>query len=99
MMDGGHHYETCLSRTADCDPDCTDIDEDCRRQIPNLTGLKYVYPRLKTLRIRTAQEMPEVIAAALADEHPVLVDCWIDKAENVLPMVRPGHTLGEMIES
>ena len=29
----------------------------------------------------------------------MLVDVWIDKAENVLPMVRPGHTLGQMIEA
>ncbi len=99
MMDGGHHYETCLSRTADCDPDCTDMDEECRRQIPNLTGLKYVYPRLKTLRIKSQCELAAGIAAALADPHPVLVDCWIDKGENVLPMVRPGHTLDQMIET
>jgi acetolactate synthase-1/2/3 large subunit len=99
MMDDGHHYETCLARTAECDPDCTNIDEDCRRQIPNLTGLKYVYPRLKTLRIRNPEELEAGIAAALADDHPVLVDCWVDKAENVLPMVRPGHSLEQMIES
>ena len=66
------------------------MDEDCRRQIPNLTGLKYVYPRLKTLRITTAAELREGIARALAEEHPVLVDCWVDKAENVLPMVGRG---------
>jgi acetolactate synthase I/II/III large subunit len=99
MMDGGHHYETCLARTAECDPDCTDMESGCRRQIPNLTGLKYVYPRLKTLRIRTPAELEPGIAAALADDHPVLVDCWVDQAENVLPMVRPGHTLEQMIES
>jgi acetolactate synthase-1/2/3 large subunit len=99
MMDGGHHYETCLARTSDCDPDCTNMDDDCRRQIPNLTGLKFVYPRLKTLRIRDPGELEAGIAAALAHDHPVLVDCWVDKAENVLPMVRPGHGLEQMIES
>jgi acetolactate synthase-1/2/3 large subunit len=36
---------------------------------------------------------------ALAEEHPVLVDCWVDKGENVLPMVRPGQGLDQMIES
>jgi acetolactate synthase I/II/III large subunit len=99
MMDGGHHYETCLSRNADCDPGCIDVDETCRRQIPNLTGLKYVYPRLKTLRIKDPAELREGIAAALADPGPVLVDVWIDKAENVIPMVRPGQGLEQMIES
>ncbi|EXJ16766.1 Acetolactate synthase large subunit [Imhoffiella purpurea] len=99
MMDGGHHYETCMARTADCDPDCTELDQGCRRQIPNLTGLKYVYPRLKTMRIKDPAELREGIAAALAEPGPVLVDVWIDKAENVIPMVRPGHSLEQMIES
>ncbi len=99
MMDDGHHYETCLARTSECDADCTDMDQSCRRQIPNLTGLRYVYPRLKTQRIRDPASLRDGIAAALAEPGPVLVDVWIDKAENVLPMVRPGHTLGQMIEA
>jgi acetolactate synthase-1/2/3 large subunit len=99
MMDGGHHYETCLARTVDCDADCTELDQTCRRQIPNLTGLKYVYPRLATLRIKAPGELREQLAAALAEPGPMLVDVWIDKAENVIPMVRPGHTLAQMIEA
>jgi acetolactate synthase-1/2/3 large subunit len=99
MMDGGHHYETCLARNADCEPDCMDLDQGCRRQIPNLTGLNQVYPRLKTLRIRDPRNLAESIGAALAMQGPVLVDVWIDKAENVLPMVQPGHGLEHMIES
>jgi acetolactate synthase-1/2/3 large subunit len=99
MMDGGHHYETCLARTSECDADCTDMDQSCRRQIPNLKGLRYVYPRLKTQRIREHAALRDGIARALAEPGPVLVDVWVDKAENVLPMVRPGHTLDEMIES
>jgi acetolactate synthase-1/2/3 large subunit len=99
MMDGGHHYETCLARTSDCDADCTALDQTCRRQIPNLTGLKYVYPRLNTMRIKASANLRKQLAAALADPGPMLVDVWIDKAENVIPMVRPGHTLAQMIES
>ena len=99
MMDGGHHYETCLARNTNCDPDCTDLDQACRRQIPNLTGLKHVYPRLSTMRINTPDALRTGIAAALAEPGPILVDVWIDKAENVIPMIQPGHTLGQMIES
>lgn len=99
MMDGGHHYETCLARNAHCDPDCTDTDQGCRRQIPNLTGLKFVYPRLKTLRIRDPAALREGVRQTLEQPGPVLVDVWIDKIENVLPMVRPGQSLEEMIES
>jgi len=99
MMDGGHHYETCLARNAECDPECTDLDQTCRRQLPNLTGLHFVYPRLKTIRIRQPETLLDSVREVLDEPGPVLADVWIDKAENVLPMVRPGHSLEEMIES
>jgi acetolactate synthase-1/2/3 large subunit len=99
MMDGGNHYETCLSRTAECDPACTDVDQACRTQLPNLTALQFVYPRLKTMRVSQPRALQAVVREALAYDGPVLVDAWIDKAENVLPMVQPGQGLGEMIES
>jgi len=99
MMDGGNHYETCLSRTTECDPDCVKLDPTCRIQLPNLTGLGFVYPRLKTMRVRNPQAMSEAVREAIEHQGPVLVDVWIDKAEDVLPMVQPGHKLEEMIES
>jgi acetolactate synthase-1/2/3 large subunit len=99
MMDGGHHYETCLARQHDCEPDCTALDQSCRRQLPNLLGLRQVYPRLKTLRVRYPDGLGATLAEALAHDGPVLVDIWVDKAENVLPMVPPGQRLEAMIES
>jgi len=99
MMDGGHHYETCLARRDDCDPHCSQIDQTCRRQIPNLLGLKQVYPRLETLRVKTPRELRGLLDQALRLPGPVLVDVWIDKAEDVLPMVLPGGRLDTMIES
>jgi len=99
MMDDGHHYETCLARQYDCDPACMELDQDCRRQLPNLTGLRMVYPRLKTLRVRRPGELGAALEEALAHPGPVLADVWVDKAENVLPMVPPGQRLEAMIES
>jgi len=99
MMDDGNHYETCLSRTLACDPDCVRLDPNCRIQLPNLTGLRFVYPRLKTMRIRNPQTIPAAVREALEHQGPVLVDVWIDKTEDVLPMVQPGHGLEQMIES
>jgi acetolactate synthase-1/2/3 large subunit len=99
MMDGGNHYETCLSRTAECDPACVDMDQHCRTQLPNLTALQFVYPRLKTMRVNQPEELNGTVREAIAHDGPVLADIWIDKAEDVLPMVQPGSGLGEMIES
>ena len=99
MMDGGNHCETCLSRTVECDSACVDLDRGCRTQLPNLPALDLVYPGLKTMRVKSPQELAGAVREALEHEGPVLVDVWIDKAENVVPMVPPGRGLGEMIES
>jgi acetolactate synthase-1/2/3 large subunit len=99
MMDDGHHHETCLARQWDCDADCTLLEQTCRRQLPNLTALRSVYPRLTTLRVRSPSKLEETLSEALAEPGPVLVDVWVDKAENVLPMVPPGQSLEAMIES
>lgn len=98
MMDEGHHYETCLARSAECKPDCTNTDPACRRQIPDLLGLDQVYPRIRTLRIQDPDELGERVREVMEADGPVLTDVWIDKTENVLPMVQPGQGLGEMIE-
>jgi acetolactate synthase-1/2/3 large subunit len=99
MMDDGHHYETCLARQQDCDPDCIELDQGCRRQLPNLLGLARVYSGLKVLRVNKPAELRATLMQALAHDGPVLTDIWIDKAENVLPMVPPGQRLEAMIES
>jgi acetolactate synthase-1/2/3 large subunit len=99
MMDGGNHYETCLSRTVECDPRCVDLDQSCRTQLPNLTALRFAYPRLKTMRVRNPLEVGRIVRETLDQDGPVLVDTWIDKAENVLPMIQPGQGLREMLES
>jgi acetolactate synthase-1/2/3 large subunit len=99
MMDGGNHYETCLSRTAECDPACVDMDQACRTQLPNLTALQFVYPRLKTMRVRKPEDLQEAVRESLGYKGPVLMDVWVDRAEDVLPMVQPGGGLGDMIES
>ncbi|MFZ1576097.1 MAG: biosynthetic-type acetolactate synthase large subunit [Chromatiaceae bacterium] len=98
MMDGGHHYETCLARSAECKPDCTLTDPACRRQIPDLLGLEQVYPRIRVTRIIETARLWEGIQEALTTPGPTLVDIWIDKTEDVLPMVKPGHGLSQMIE-
>jgi acetolactate synthase-1/2/3 large subunit len=97
MMDGGHHYETCLARSAECKPDCTLLDPACRRQIPDLLGLNAVYPRLRTLRLKEPGELAAGVAEALGTPGAVLADVWIDKGEDVLPMVKPGEGLEQMI--
>jgi acetolactate synthase-1/2/3 large subunit len=98
MMDDGHHYETCLARSAECKPDCTLTDPACRRQIPDLLGLEQVYPRIHVSRITDTAHLWEGISAVLNRPGPALADIWVDKTEDVLPMVKPGHGLSQMVE-
>lgn len=48
---------------------------------------------VKAYRIRTKEEIEPVLREALALHAPVLVDCWIDKDVNVLPMVPAGASV------
>ncbi|AVX19919.1 acetolactate synthase, large subunit [Carboxydocella sporoproducens DSM 16521] len=51
----------------------------------------------KGLRATRPEEVPEVLATALATPGPVVVDIVVDREENVLPMVPPGGALHKMI--
>jgi len=51
------------------------------------------------MRVNKPDALRDAIRTALAHNGPVLVDVWIDKAEDVLPMVQPGSGLRDMIES
>jgi acetolactate synthase-1/2/3 large subunit len=75
------------------------MDQACRTQLPNLTALQFVYPRLKTMRVRKPEDLQEAVRESLGYKGPVLMDVWVDRAEDVLPMVQPGGGLGDMIES
>lgn len=52
----------------------------------------------KGMRIETAADIEPVLAAALADGGPVVVDCRISPDANVLPMIPPGGTVDDIIE-
>ena len=96
MFNAGQHYETCLARTVGCDPACVETKE-CRTPNPNLLNIGAVYPGIKTLRIAKADEMTAGIAQALSDDQPYIVDVWIDRTEDVKPMIPPGGSLNDII--
>ncbi|KAJ3120534.1 Acetolactate synthase, mitochondrial [Nowakowskiella sp. JEL0407] len=49
------------------------------------------------LRVRTAEELPEIMAQFLATKEPVILDAVVDKHEHVYPMVPAGKGLHEMV--
>ena len=52
---------------------------------------------IKAYRVSTREEADRVFQEVLADREPVLIDCRVNPAENVYPMVAPGKGLHEMI--
>jgi acetolactate synthase-1/2/3 large subunit len=98
MFNQGHHYETCLARTVDCDPACIESKE-CRTPNPNYLNLGRVFPGIETVRITRPGEIREGIERALAYEGPCVVDVWVERTEDVKPMIPPGGRLADMIHT
>lgn len=51
----------------------------------------------KGFRITEPGRVRETLAEALSEPGPVVVDCWVDREENVLPMVPANSPLNRMI--
>ncbi|MDD5622651.1 MAG: biosynthetic-type acetolactate synthase large subunit [Actinomycetota bacterium] len=51
------------------------------------------------ISVKKKEEVEGAIKEALGINNVVLVDFWIDKEENVYPMVAPGSPISEMLES
>ncbi|MCP5449898.1 MAG: biosynthetic-type acetolactate synthase large subunit [Gammaproteobacteria bacterium] len=96
MFNQGHHYETCLVRTSDCDPACIESKE-CRMPNPNFLNLGRVFPGIETVRIARPEQIRAGIERALAHDGPCVVDVWVDRTEDVKPMIPPGGTLADII--
>ena len=52
---------------------------------------------LKGYRITKRDDLSSIVAKAMNEEGPVLVDCLIDKDELVLPMLPPGGSFDDII--
>jgi acetolactate synthase-1/2/3 large subunit len=96
MFNQGHHYETCLVRTADCDPACMESKE-CRMPNPNFLQLDRAFPGIRTLRVTRIEELKPALEQALSDDLPYVVDIWVDRTEDVRPMIPPGGSLDDLI--
>jgi acetolactate synthase I/II/III large subunit len=50
------------------------------------------------IRVKKKEEVEGAIKKALGTDNVVLVDFWIEKEENVYPMVAPGSSISNMID-
>ena len=52
---------------------------------------------LKATKVNSLEELDAALAEAFAYNGPCLIECPIDRDELVLPMVRPGGSMGDII--
>jgi acetolactate synthase-1/2/3 large subunit len=69
----------------------------CYTPNPDFSKLGEVYPGIETLRITEASQIPETMERVFNDNKPYLVDVWIDKAENVMPMIPAGKGISDLL--
>lgn len=96
QFSGGCHHESCLERTIHCSDGCSEL-KDCRNMNPNFLNLNQVYPGLQTARITKNSQIKEIVNRVFSDNKPWVVDVWIDKFENVLPIIPAGKGIKDII--
>lgn len=88
---------TCTRYRKSCGAWCSAPSVSCPAYVPDFVRLAQSYGA-QALRV----QRPEELAAALQEAKrsrtvPTLIECLIDRAENVLPIVPPGSSLAEML--
>ena len=86
---------TCL-RTGALNPDKDAKSKECPEYTPDFVKLAEAYGA-KGMRIYKNEEVKKAIKKALEIDGPVVLDCIIDKEENVFPMVPTGASLRQMM--
>jgi acetolactate synthase-1/2/3 large subunit len=56
-----------------------------------------VFPGIETVRITRPDEIQAGIERALACPGPCVVDVWVERTEDVRPMIPPGGSLADLI--
>ncbi|MEN2998540.1 MAG: biosynthetic-type acetolactate synthase large subunit [Brevinematia bacterium] len=67
------------------------------RYIPDFVKLADAY-NIKGIRVEKPSELRNAVSTMLEHKGPFILDVWVEKEENVLPMVPAGRGLLEMIE-
>ncbi len=94
----GKRYEiTCLRKRHTCPPDCKGPNENCPPYVPDFVKWAESYG-CKAVRVTEASEIQSALDMAKAEKHaPTLIEFMISSDELVLPMVKNGGAMNDMI--
>ncbi len=94
---GKRYSATCLRKRRTCPPDCKGPNPACPPYTPDFVKLIESYGGLG-IRVEKEEELDDAIARAKAyTDGPTLIELMIATDEIVLPMVKGGNPLSEMI--
>lgn len=94
----GKRYEaTCLRRRITCPLDCKGPGENCPPYVPDFMTFAKAY-NARGIRVHKAEEiLPALEEAKQQKDVPTIIEFMISSDELVLPMVKGGNPMSEMI--
>ena len=91
------YSRVCLLQTPDCPDECRGPSGNCPpKYLPDLVKIAEANG-MNGYRAKTRTEVDEVLKMGLADEGPVLMEFFVNREENVFPMVSAGKSLSDMM--
>lgn len=91
------YSSTCMRRRKSCPAFCSSPGEDCPGYTPDFVKLAESYGA-RGIRVTNEQEIENALLEAKRFRSgPTIIEFIIGREMNVLPIVPPGNTLGDMI--
>jgi acetolactate synthase-1/2/3 large subunit len=94
---GKRYAATCLRRRKGCPADCKGPNEDCPPYTPDFVKVAESYGGVG-IRVENEAEIDAAFAEAKKQKNvPTIIEFLIASDEIVLPMVKSGNPMSEMI--
>lgn len=93
---GKRYCITCLRKRDNCPSNCKGPNDKCPPYVPDFIKWADSYG-VKGLRVSKAEEVLPAFEAAKNEDGPFLIEFMISSAELVLPMVKNGGAMSDMI--
>lgn len=93
---GKRYAGTCLRRRKNCPPDCKGPGTECPPYEPDFVKLAESYGACG-IRVHSEEEIAPAFEKAKEQDTPVIIEFMIATEELVLPMVKGGNPMTEMI--
>ena len=88
---------TCMRYRKSCPADCNLPTEECPKYIPDFVKIAESYGA-KGVRVTDEKDIVKAIKDAQQEKKvPTIIEFIIERECNVMPIVPPGNTLGDMI--